>query len=482
MAAVVRERDSEEKAPQSASIAVLTSLRERAWVVPFLRVLTAMGAWLLVGAHVFRPQWKQFGWPITLYLAVGIILFCGKVRGKAVYGRTPVDVGFVLWLGLAVASQLWGSMVLNRVLMSDDIQNYMIIILTSWMMFRAAFALCIVDPRTATGAFLKAILVCLGFACMIGVLQGYGPGGLKQWATNFGVENGAAGMVTELQLEMRSPRPLALFSGPNYFGFMNLIGMAIIIGMTAAQGRSMSTRSVWTAAFGMTLFMIGTIVAQSRFAILTCFFLLVYFMYLMFRTGRTQVVVTGIVATGCIVVAGLLFVQQMDLGYLESTFERKLSDDGSVRLRQRGIDALIDQSVDLAPLGAGFDSRGFSIDRTGDVWARTNSIDNGYLQAFINHGVPGVLHLAFMFWTCWWALRLAKRHPHLHIRTLRIIGGLLLATYMVYSLSGVRHAKLETSVYWMIIFGLIYASLYGEMWFGRKYMKAVQAPAAPAAS
>jgi hypothetical protein len=451
-------------------IGIALPLHEKPAVVAFYRVLTALSAWLLVGVLVFKPNAKIIGYPLTMYFCIGIIIFCAKVRGAKVFGRTPVDVAFVIWLGLAVLSQLWASMVLNRVLQADDITQYLTIIITTWLAFRVAFALCCVDPRTATGAFLKAILVCLGIACLIGILQGYGPGPLKHWAIDFGVNNGTKGDVTALQVEMTdSPRPVALFSGPNYFGFMNLIGMCIIIGITIAQGKAISSKNVWTAAAGLTLFLIGTVVAQSRFAILTALLLIFLFMYLMFRIGQTKVVITGGLALGAVLLAGVIFLGQMNLTYLEGTFQRKVQDDYSYQERMIGFDALKDQAIDLAPLGSGFDSHGFILDRSrGDVWSRTNSIDNGYLQAFINHGIPGVIQLLFFLWSLWWGIKLAGRHNYLHIRTLRVVAGLLLATYMVYSLSGVRHAKLETGIYWMFVFGLLYGSIYGEKYFGDK--------------
>jgi hypothetical protein len=441
---------------------------EKPWLVSFYRILTAFSAWLVIGMLVFRPNMKIVGYPTIMFVCIGIILFCAKVRGAKVFGKTPVDVAFVIWLGLAVLSQLWASMVLNRVLQADDITQYLIIILTTWFAFRVAFALCCVDPRTATGAFLKAILVCLGIACMIGILQGYGPGPLKSWAVDFGVKYGTKGDAITLIDTAESPRPVALFSGPNYYGFMNLIGMCILIGMTIAQGKAITTKAVWGAAFGLTVFLIGTVVAQSRFAILTALILLFTFMYLMLRIGQVKVVITGALAMGAVLVAGVMFVQQMDLTYLENSFQHKITDDSSYQERAQGFDALMDQAIDLAPLGSGFDSHGFTLDRKGDVWSRTNSIDNGYLQAFINHGIPGIMQFLFLLASLWWALRLAKQHDFLHIRTLRMVGGLLLITYMVYSLSGVRHAKIETGVYWMIVFGLLYGSLYGEKYFGGK--------------
>lgn len=475
MAAVVaRPRPVQEPSPQP-TVAMAPQLKP--WVQVLLRLLTAFSAWLLVGVHVLRPAVKIVGFPPTLYLTFAIIIFCAKVRGVRVFARTPVDIAFALWLLLAVVSQLWASMVLNRVLMLDDLWNYLAIILTSWLMFRSAFALYTVDAKTATGAFLKAILALLGFACIVGILQGYGPGPLKTWAINFGIENGAAGAVTELGITMSTPRPLALYSGPNYFGFMNLIAMAVIIALTVAQGRNMSTRSVWAAALGTAVFMLGTLVAQSRTAFATSVLLFVFFLYLMFRMGRTKVLVTGVVAIGLVLVGVAAISQQLDLAYLQSTLEKKMTDDESFRARQRGMDSLIDQAVYLAPLGAGFDSRGFSIDRTGDIWSKTNSIDNGYLQAYVNHGVPGLLHVAFLFVSLWWALRLSRRSTDQHVRILRIACGLMLIIYGLFSLSGVRHAKLETSVYWMILFGLLYGSIYSNRVFGRKPIVTIEQPA-----
>src|SRR5436309_3637310 len=100
-------------------------LQEKGWIVGLFRILTALSAWLLIGAHVLRPTFKVFGLPITFYYALGVICFCAKVRGVKVFAKTPIDVAFVLWLGLAVVSQLWGSLVLNRVLMGDDILGYL---------------------------------------------------------------------------------------------------------------------------------------------------------------------------------------------------------------------------------------------------------------------------------------------------------------------------------------------------------------------
>jgi hypothetical protein len=459
------------KEGQEAQLNAAFPAIEKPWLSSMYRVLTALSAWLVIGMLLFKPNMKIFGYPVLMFVALGIICFCAKVRGAKVFGKTPVDLAFVLWLGLAVISQMWGMMVLNRVLQADDITQYLIIILTTWLAFRVAFALSCVDPRTATGAFLKAILFCLGLACVVGILQGYGPGPLKQWAVDFGVNFGTKGDITALQVEYsQSPRPVAVYSGPNYYGFMNLIGMCILIGMTLAQGRSMSTRSVWSAAAGLTIFLVGTVVAQSRFAILTAVLLLLVFMYLMFRMGQTKLVLTGGIALGAVFLAGVMFLNQMDLTYLEGTFQRKVTDDGSYQQRAIGFDALRDQAVDLAAFGGGFDAHGFILDRSGDVWSRTNSIDNGYLQAYINHGIPGVIHILFFLWSLWWAIGLAKRHNLMHIRTLRIIASLLLITYMVYSLSGVRHAKLETGLYWMIVFGLLYGSLYADKYFGQNVL------------
>jgi hypothetical protein len=70
-------------------------------------------------------------------------------------------------------------------------------------------------------------------------------------------------------------------------------------------------------------------------------------------------------------------------------------------------------------------------------------------------------------------VRLAMPYQQPHIKMLRIVGGLLFVTYLLYSFSGVRHAKLETGIYWMVFFGLIYGSVFLERWYG----EALGAPA-----
>lgn len=465
--------------PQTAQPLPRTDL----WAVGVTRVLVAICAWLLIALHVIRPNFQIQGLKSIFFLSVGMIILAARIRGVKTFARTPIDTAFVLWLGLAVVSQLYATLALNRLLMMDDMQKYLVIIITTWAVYRAAFALTVVDPRTSSGAFIKAILFFLGFACVIGILQGFGPGSLRSAAIDFANNFGVKGDATELSLELSSPRPIALFSGPNYFGFMNLIGMAIIIGLTVVQGTAMSAKSVWFSTVGLFIFLVGTIAAQSRFAILTCFLLLLFFLIFMLRTGRRKVFVSGVLAIGVMAIGGLVMTYALDLRYLQDSFDKRITDDSSYRLRQAALEEVVDRAGDLAPLGAGWDSLGYTLHRTGDVWARTNATDNGYLQAFVNHGVPGVLHLAFLFGACFYAIKLAKPFPQAHIRALRVIALLLVITYMAYSLSGVRHAKLETSVYWMIVFGCLYGAVYGERFFGPPFeLRRVAPGAAPVGS
>lgn len=438
-----------------------------AFAIGLTRVVAALAAWMVVGLHIFRPSSQILGYKFVFFLSLACIVWGARMRGPKVFAKTPLDLVFVTWLGLAVLSQLYASMALSRILSMNDLYSYLSMILTTWAVFRGAFALTIVDPKTSSGAFIKAILFFLGVACLIGILQGFGPSAIRDTAMDFAQATGAKGESTDLSMELSSPRPIAVFSGPNYFGFMNLIAMCVVIGLTVIQGKTMSSRSVWMATGGLFVFLFGTLAAQSRFAIATAFLLLLVFLYWMLRTGRRRVFASGVVAIGAMVIGGLALLPQMDLRYLEGTFEKKLADDSSLKSRERSWKNLEDQAPQLAILGGGWDSEGYNNTRmVGDMWSRTNSIDNGYLQSFINHGLPGVLHLLYLFGACAWALRLAKPYPHTHIRALRAIGFLLLITYMVYSVSGVRHAKLETSVYWMIIFGSLYGAVYGERWFG----------------
>src|SRR4051812_9829305 len=105
--------------PEKQLEQVAFPIHEKPWVVAFYRLLTALSAWMIIGLQVFKSNSKIIGYPVMMFFMLGVIIFCAKVRGAKVFGKTPVDLAFVLWLGLAVCSQLWASMVLNRVLMAD---------------------------------------------------------------------------------------------------------------------------------------------------------------------------------------------------------------------------------------------------------------------------------------------------------------------------------------------------------------------------
>lgn len=445
-----------------------------------VRVLIALSAWALIAVHVFRPGLQFYGFKGAFYVAFAIIIAAARARGSKIFSRTPLDLVFILWMLLAVMSQLYASMALFRVLRTPDLQSYVQTILTIWIVYRAAFALACVDPKTAVGSFVKAILGCLGGACLLGIAQGFAPSPIKGWATSIGTQYGNAGIGTELALELTSPRPVALFSGPNIFGFINLVAMAVIVGLIVAQGKSVSTRSVLMACGGLFVFMAGTMAAQSRFAILTAAIVVGYFLYYMIRIGRPQVAVAGIVAIMSVFVGSLLLMQNLELNYLLTTFEQKLTDDDSFRARRQGIEAVVEQAPDLAILGAGYSTRSYSIDRQGDRYEATNSIDNGFLQAFIHHGVPGLVHLFFLLFACYTTIQSARAYRHQPIQALRFIAGLLFVTYILYSFSGVRHSKMETALYWMIIFGLLNGVVYIERWFGMPvFVREEELPAQP---
>jgi hypothetical protein len=471
MAAVIASREPSIKPEKVGQNSQTSYLRVNPWLVGFFRVLAALSAWIIVDLQLFRANSGILGLQYAFYFAIGVTIFCAKVRGNKVFARTPVDLAFGIWIVLAVVSQLWASLVLNRVLNSQDIGGYLSLIINLWVMFRVGFALNMVDPRTSTGAFLKAVSIGLGLACLVGILQGYGPGPLKQWAIHFGTTYGTVGGLTDVAANGDTVRPIAVFTGPNIFGFLNLVGMCIIIGLTAAQGRNISSKSVWMAAFGLALFFLGTVAAQSRAALAVCLLLILAFMYLMLRIGRRNVVITGLIAVCVLAIAGMFFMQRMKLDHLQSTFQQKLTDDDSFRERQLGFKALTDQAMDLAPLGAGFTQRGMLLVRTGDSWSRTNGIDDAYFQAYINHGIPGILHIVFFFCTLWWGLKLAKNHRMFHIRVLKYTCTLLLLAYVAYGFTGVRHAKVETGVYLMIFFGLLYGGVYGEKFFGEDFRR-----------
>lgn len=425
-----------------------------------VRVLTAVAAWLVVGTHLLLPSINLFNFYPNFYVSFATIIFCWRVCGRSIFTRTPIDIFFAIWLVLAVSSQVYASVYLNRTLGPGDITYYLQMILTIWAFYRAGYALTVVDAPTATGAILKATVFFLGLACLVGIAQGVGP--FRSQAINFAERFGSRSQAVGAALELQSPRPIALYTGPNFFGFMNLLGTTVIIGFTMIRGRTMTPGAISLAILGLGIFIAGTVVAQSRAALAAIFLLVCFFLYLMLRIGQVKLFVAGIVAMLLAGVGVLSLASNLDLEYLGSTFERKLSDDGSFRARERGFSNLMEQAADLAPLGSGFTSKSMSLDRTGDKWARTNSIDNGYFQAFIAHGLPGVLHLLILFYGCFLAVKLSRNMEPRHIKLMRGCAIMMLVAYILYSVSGVRHAKTETAAYWMLVFGSLWASIHLE--------------------
>jgi hypothetical protein len=433
-----------------------------------IRVMTAVIAWMLVGVHLMTPSMSMFQFHPSFFMATAAVIWCWRVAGPRVFARTPIDLFFGAWLVLAVTSEVWAGVKLHRNFGNDDLINYLQIIMTLWMTFRAAYGLTIVDPKTAGGALLKAIIFWLGFACVIGMLQSGGP--LKSQAISFGEKFGASADAVESAVELQSPRPIALFSGPNFFGFMNLVGCTAILAFTMYRGKSISPWNIGTSVFGLFLFIGGTVVAQSRAALAAEMLLVCLFLYLMLRIGRIMVFAAGILTMGIGLVGGIYLISNLQLDYLSGTFDKKIQDDGSFMERERGLNAFSDQAADLSVLGSGWTARAFSLDRTGDKWSKTNSIDNGFFQAYINHGVFGVIHLLYLFFACWLAIRASKHMRSPNVRLMRDAAVLMLITYVLYSASGVRHAKLETAVYWMLVYG----SLYGLVHLEQKHQKEVR--------
>ncbi|MFN8220439.1 MAG: hypothetical protein U0S12_09970 [Fimbriimonadales bacterium] len=415
-----------------------------AWLLPFF---------LIFGTSLTQKIPLQIH-PIV-FISFGIVIWAWTVRGPMAIARTPVDNFFLLWIVLAVASQIWAETGLYRTLDERDFTEYIKQIITGWVIFRAAYGIGAVEPKVGTNAFLRSIVFFAGAACVLGLLQSKGP--LQQTALDFAQRFGWNPEQVLIGATIESPRPVGMFSGPNFFAFINLIASAIIVGITLGTGKRMKEVHTFIATAALGLFFAGSFVAQSRIALVMHGLLIIIFLYLLLKSGKGRAFLFAVVSMALTGLAMVAVKSDLDLKYLTSVFETGLKNDESYLLRTEAIDAISDLAPDLALLGAGGNRFSLILIRTGDKFSAGNGPDNAFLQGFLDHGVPGVLHIIYLLWGLYWGIRLLKTHGEPYLERTRYVGILVLFFLVLYSVSASRHQKPETGAFIWFIFGPVWA-------------------------
>lgn len=426
---------------------------------PTTRFFTMFFAWLMPLVLIFGSAPAQripFQIHPIVFLSIVVIIWGWGVRGQMSLIRTPIDNFFLAWIILAICSQIWAQTALFRLLQDNDFIEYSKQIFTGWFIYRACYAIGAVDPKTATNSFLRSIVFFAAVACMIGLLQSRGP--LQATALEFASKYGWNADQVLLGSTLESPRPVGMFSGPNFFAFINLIASAIIVGITLGTGKRMKEIHSFISTIALGLFFAGSFVAQSRIALVMHGLLIAIFLYLLAKSGKGRVfifAVVGMVLTGTALIA---IKGDLDFDYLTSVFETGLGNDESYIIRSEAVNAINRLAPDLAPLGAAGNRFSLLLMRTGDRYAAGNGPDNAFLQGFLDHGVPGVLHILFLLWGLYWGIRLMKPNGQAYIDRMRFVGILSLIFLVLYSVSASRHQKPETGGFIWMIFGPIWAT------------------------
>lgn len=428
--------------------------------LPTTRFFTALFAWMLPAVMIFASgvSYKiPFQIHPVVFLSLAICVWAYYVRGAMSIARTPIDIFFMLWLVIAVSSQIYATTALNRILIDNDWIEYSKQIFTSWIMYRAAFALAMVDTKTATNTLLRSILFFAALACLIGLFQWKGP--LQQTALNFAKNFGTNPDQVDIGFEIESPRPVGMFSGPNYFAFINLICCAIVVGITLGTGKRMKEIHAFLAVLAMGLFFAGSFVAQSRIALVMLAIMIMIFLYLIGKMGKGRVLIFAVVSMILTGITLFAFKGDVEFDYLTSVFSQGIQNDDSYLLRRDAINAITQLAPDLAPLGAGGNRFSTLLMRTGDKFSPANGPDNAFLQGFLDHGIPGVLHILFLIWALYYGVRCLRPNGEAFIERLRFVSALVLVFFVLYSFSASRHQKPETGFYLWMIFGPLWAAV-----------------------
>jgi O-antigen ligase len=395
------------------------------------------------------------------YVSFGVIIWGLKVKGWPVLSRTILDWFFLAWFFLAVASHAYAGSYLGRILFINDFIDYSFILIETWITYRAALALVVVAPKTATTHLVRALLLGIGFAAFVGLLQF--EGSTKSFATSFAMRFGHSPEQVEHGLLLESPRPAAIFSSPVIFGYVCTIGMTIVCGILIGMRKRVGEIKTPLLAGLIVLFLAGCFVAQTRQGVLIAGILMAIFVVFMLRMKEYRKALIVIVS-GIALIAGLITVKGgFQFDYLTSSLSTGLNRDESYNVRKEAINNIHSMAPQLAVLGAGF-TRGSMIPyfRKGDYFNRANGPDNTFYQAFLFHGVPGLIHLTFLFVGMIYMVRQLRPRGVPWIENMKWIAGLLILVFLLSCAASTRHCKSETMIFVTLIFGAVGGLLYHQ--------------------
>jgi hypothetical protein len=416
--------------------------------------------------------------PPVFILSLGVIYVAYLFAGPRVLGRTALDWIFLLWFLLSLTSYFSMAYDLNRIIRENDFINFSLFLFPAWAVYRALYALTILHPRVAINTLLVSLGICLLGTAFLGILQSQGP--LRVWATEFAFKYGIGSTNILAGASEVVDRPTAVFGGPNIFGFVNTIGAAICCGTALAMGRRLKEWQALVSLAALAVFAYANVNSQTRSAVFLISLLGLAVMTLIVRTGKVRVMVIAGMAFILVVLGMVATARSGNYSYLTSIFETGLANDESYRIRAASAERVAILAPDIAKIGAGQDQWAQTLNTNYDYYAQgNNAADNAFVFAFFVLGVPGVIHMILMHAVALWMVLKLKIDEKGFLARLKYCSVLIISLFIVVTPVAIRHAKLETFVFFVMILGPVGAvvNIQSQM-AKRKAMKAAAAAAA----
>lgn len=417
-------------------------------------------ALLLIGLIIF-PMHLNDRLPFSAYpsLPVSFFVMMGAMalRGTAVLRWTPFDWVMLAWVILTLMSQFHGVYALNRLLIELDVATVIFQLMTMWLVFRAFYALTVVNARVAVKAALFWLIVLLSIACIIGILQSIGP--FKLQMVQLAYRIGAGELAIKLGAsELTGVRTTSVFSGPNIFGFINLFATCVIVGWGMASRTRLREWQAMLTIVGLALFAYANLNSQSRSSFLLSVLIGVAYIVFLIRLKkwRALFLAATLFASGLIAVVALTQTGEYD--YMTKVFETGITNDESYRVRAKGIDQFSKVMNDIPVLGVGQDYYSIYPYGRGDFYSKANGTgDNGPAMAYFLLGVPGLIHLFVLNWVIFVRFRRLKVDGQQFVLWIKYVAGLTIALFWVTAPFSIRYHKIETFSYFLMIFGIVFA-------------------------
>lgn len=393
----------------------------------------------------------------SLPLAFFAVLGAVAIRGRAVLRRTPLDWVMLAWIVLTILSQMNAWLFLHRNMFEHEVVNVLLVLINMWLLYRAFFAFTIVHPQSAVRATIFWLILVIAFCAVIGILQSVGPIQSQMVAFAYKVGVGENAIKLGASEITSAPRTTSVFSGPNIFGFINLIAGCLLIGSAMAYRHKMRELQGVIIVASLGFFAYANLNSQSRFTFVLAALLAVVFLIYLIKAAKWRALLTSAILFVILVVTVVVLTSQGNYSYLTGIFETGYQRDFSYLARVQGMERLFRIAGDIPVLGVGQDYYSLVMYGRGDFYSKANGAgDNGLLTAYFLMGLPGVLHLFFLNFVAVRALKKLKTENRTFLAAMRNSGWVIFWLYIITIPYAIRFHKFETMVYWLMVFGVVF--------------------------